>query len=138
MRKIAGKWLMLGIFVMVFGVLAGCGKSGDSAKVRDLEFTVVDQERLPEELKAIIEEKKTQPFKMTYSDDENLYIVVGYGPQETGGYSIQVKELYLTDNAIVFDTELLGPEKGETVAKETSYPVIVVQTELLENPVIFQ
>lgn len=138
MKKIAGKWLMLGIFVMVFGVLAGCGKSSDSAKVRDLEFTVVDQEWLPEELKAIIEEKKTQPFKMTYSDDENLYIVVGYGPQETGGYSIQVKELYLTDNAIVFDTELLGPEKGETVAKETSYPVIVVQTELLENPVIFQ
>ncbi len=138
MKKIARKWLMLGIFVMVFGVLAGCGKSSDSAKVRDLEFTVVDQEWLPEELKAIIEEKKTQPFKMTYSDDENLYIVVGYGPQETGGYSIQVKELYLTDNAIVFDTELLGPEKGETVAKETSYPVIVVQTELLENPVIFQ
>ena len=138
MKEMTRKWLVLGILAMVFGVLAGCGKSGDSAKVRDLEFTVMDQERIPEELKAIIEEKKIQPFKLTYSDDENLYIVVGYGPQETGGYSIQVKELYLTDNAIVFDTELLGPEKGETVAKETSYPVIVVQTELLENPVIFQ
>ena len=132
--KMFGMMMLLAMSVL----LAGCGKSSDSAKVRDLEFTVVDQERLPEELKAMIEEKKTQPFKMTYSDDENLYIVVGYGPQETGGYSIQVKELYLTDNAIVFDTELLGPEKGETAAKETSYPVIVVQTELLENPVIFQ
>lgn len=138
MKKMARKWWMLGILVVVFGVLTGCGKSGDSAKVRDLEFTVMDQERIPEELKAVIEEKKTQPFKLTYSDDENLYIVAGYGPQETGGYSIQVKELYLTDNSIVFDTELLGPEKGENVAKETSYPVIVIQTELLENPVIFQ
>lgn len=138
MKEMAGKWLVLGILAMVFGVLVGYGKSGDSAKVRDLEFTVMDQERIPEELKAIIEEKKIQPFKLTYSDDENLYIVVGYGPQETGGYSIQVKELYLTDNSIVFDTELLGPEKGENAAKETSYPVIVIQTELLENPVIFQ
>ena len=98
----------------------------------------MDQERIPEELKAIIEEKKVQPFKMTYSDEEKLYIVTGYGPQETGGYSIQVKELYLTENAIVFDTELSGPDKGETVTKETSYPVIVIQTELLETPVIFQ
>ena len=104
----------------------------------NLESTVMDQERIPEELKAIIEEKKVQPFKMTYSDEEKLYIVTGYGPQETGGYSIQVKELYLTENAIVFDTELSGPEKGETVTKETSYPVIVIQTELLETPVIFQ
>ena len=118
--------------------MVGCGKTRDTAKIRDLEFTVIDQERIPEELKAIIEEKKVQPFKMTYSDEEKLYIVTGYGPQETGGYSIQVKELYLTENAIVFDTELSGPEKGETVTKETSYPVIVIQTELLETPVIFQ
>ena len=70
---------------------------------------------------------------MTYSDEEKLYIVTGYGPQETGGYSIQVKELYLTENAIVFDTELSGPEKGETVTKETSVSRDCDQTELL-NP----
>ena len=127
-----------GFFLILPCVLVGCGKTRDTAKIRDLEFTVIDQERIPEELKAIIEEKKVQPFKMTYSDEEKLYIVTGYGPQETGGYSIQVKELYLTENAIVFDTELSGPEKGETVTKETSYPVIVIQTELLETPVIFQ
>ena len=101
-----------GFFLILSCVLVGCGKTRDTAKIRDLEFTVMDQERIPEELKAIIEEKKVQPFKMTYSDEEKLYIVTGYGPQETGGYSIQVKELYLTENAIVFDTELSGPEKG--------------------------
>ena len=138
MKKIAMKWWKMGFFLILSCVLVGCGKTRDTAKIRDLEVTVIDQERIPEELKAIIEEKKVQPFKMTYSDEEKLYIVTGYGPQETGGYSIQVKELYLTENAIVFDTELSGPEKGETVTKETSYPVIVIQTELLETPVIFQ
>ena len=74
----------------------------------------------------------------TFSDAQNLYIVIGYGPQETGGCSIAVHELYLTDNAIVVDTELLGPEIGENPPAETSWPVVIIRTELLEQPVIFQ
>ena len=81
--------------------------------MRDLEFSVVGDGDVPAELKQIISEKTLQPFKLTFSDEQNLYIVVGYGPQSTGGYSIAVKELYLTENSIVIDTELLGPEKGE-------------------------
>lgn len=110
----------------------------EDGKVRDLEFTVIGEGDAPQELKDILAEKRTQPFKLTYSDDQNLYIVVGYGPQVTGGYSITVEELYLTENSIVIDTELLGPAKGETVAPETSYPFVIVKTEYLEDPVIFQ
>lgn len=124
--------------LLVVCCLAGCGfDEDDNAKVRDLEFTVVSEADVPQELQTIIAEKRSQPFKMTYSDEQNLYIIVGYGPQATGGYSIQVEELYLTENAIFLDTELIGPAKGETVAPETSYPVIIIRTELLENPVIF-
>lgn len=119
--------------------LGGCKVSKDDGKkVRDLEFTVVGDIDVPAELKKIITEKSGQPFKLTFNDDQNLYIVVGYGPQSTGGYSITVNALYLTENSIVIDTELLGPEKGENPAPETSYPCIVVKTENLENPVIFQ
>ena len=64
--------------------------------------------------------------------------MVGYGPQSTGGYSIAVKELYLTSNSIVIDTELLGPEKGENPAPETSYPYVVVKTEFSQKPVVFE
>lgn len=127
------------VWVIAARMLSGCSAGKDAEeKVRDLEITVVGETELPEELKTIIAEKKTQPFKLTYSDDKNLYIVVGYGPQETGGYSISVNELYLTENSIVIDTELIGPEKGETPAPETSYPYVVVKTEYLENPVVFQ
>ncbi len=110
----------------------------EEEKVRDLDYTVVGEADAPQELREILAGKKVQPFKLTYSDDQNLYIVVGYGPQNTGGYSIAVKDLYLTENSIVIDTELLGPEKGEAAAQEMSYPVIIVMTEYLENPVIFQ
>ncbi len=109
----------------------------DDGKVRDLEFTVIGEGDAPQELQELVTQKKTQPFKLTYSDDQNLYIVVGYGPQSTGGYSITVEELYLTENSIFIDTELKGPAKGETVAQETSYPLVIVKTEFLEDPVVF-
>ena len=49
-----------------------------------------------------------------------------------------MNELYLTENSIVIDTELKGPEKGEDAGVEKSYPYLVVQTDYLENPVLFQ
>lgn len=131
--------LFLAGMILALLFASGCKISKDDGqKVRDLEFTVVGEVDIPAELKQIMAEKISQPFKLTFSDEQNLYIVVGYGPQSTGGYSITVKELYLTENSIVIDTELLGPEKGENPAPETSYPCIVVKTENLENPVIFQ
>ena len=63
---------------------------------------------------------------------------VGYEAQPTGGYSISVKELYLTENSIILQTELMGPEKGEDPGTEQSFPYIVLRTELLEEPVVFQ
>ena len=141
-RRLDGKmiWVVfLLLWVLMVRVLTGCSVEKENQdKVRDLESTIVGEADLPEELKNLIEEKKTAPFKLTYSNDQGLYILVGYGEQATGGYSISVNELYLTENSIVIDTELKGPEKGETVGVEKSYPYIVVQTEYLENPVIFQ
>ena len=137
-RKMA---LMVGLllWVLVVRLLVGCSVEKEHQdKVKDLDFTVVTEEEMPEELKQIIDEKKPAAFKMTYSDDKGLYIVVGYGEQKTGGYSIGVQELYLTDNSIVFDTELTGPGKDEAKGVEKSYPFIVVMTEYLEEPVVFQ
>lgn len=127
------------LLAMTAGLLAGCSASKDNGgKVRDLEFTVAGDMEVPDELKNLIAEKQQQPFKLTYSDDQNLYIAVGYGVQPTGGYSICVNELYLTDNSIVIDTELKGPEKGENAGVDQSFPYIVIKTEYLENPVVFQ
>ena len=98
-----------------------------------LEFMSVSQE-----LAQIIEEKKNDSFRLTYTSGNDLYIAAGYGKQETGGYSITVPELYLTDNSIIVKTELKGPERSEPTGEEPSYPYIVLRTELLEEPVVFQ
>ncbi len=119
--------------------LTGCtGEGTVKEKIRDLEFTVVKEEEIPEELKVQIEQKKESRFKLTYKTDEYLYIASGYGAQETGGYSISIKELYLTENAIYLKTELSGPQKGENVSKGMSYPYIAVKLERRDEPVVFE
>lgn len=132
------RWLAATVVFMLAVACMGCFSKENKDKVKDLEFTVVEDAQVPEELKELIEQKKEKDFKLTYSNEDSLYIVVGYGQQPTGGYSIQVRELYLTDNAIVLDTELIGPEKGEDAGTEPSFPYIVIKTELLEEQVVFQ
>ena len=138
--KMKGKmYLVLLTLIVATLWLAGCSASKDNGdKVRDLDFTVAGDMDVPDELKKLIAEKQQQPFKLTYSDEQNLYIAVGYGVQPTGGYSISVNDLYLTDNSIVINTELKGPEKWENAGTEQSFPFIVIKTEYLENPVVFQ
>lgn len=124
---------------MLIFVLTGCTMlSEERIKLRDLDFTVLSEEKVPEELMTIIEEKKGEPFKLTYSDNEFLYISIGYGEQATGGYSIAVNELYLTDNAIYVNTSLLGPEGSVQGQNAPSYPYIVIKTEYLDQTVIFE
>ncbi len=77
-------WIMGVIFSLAAG-LAGCSVSKENRdKVRDLEFQTAPSEELPQELSKLISEKVSQPFKLTYTDDKNLYIAVGYGAQPTG------------------------------------------------------
>lgn len=128
---------VMAILMAVF--FNGCTMlSEERIKLRDLDFTVLSEEKIPEELKTIIEEKKAEPFKLTYSDNEYLYISIGYGEQSTGGYSIAVNELYLTDTAVYVNTNLLGPEASEKLNSTASYPYIVIKTEFLDKTVIFE
>ena len=134
--------LRLGIaFLFLVLSLNGCAREvKEPEKLKDLEFTALAEENLPEELRTIINEKKEQEFKVTYQDNGFLYICIGYGKQVSGGYSISVNSLYLTTNAIYVDTTLLGPSPGSLDEKKNSpsYPYIVLKTENVEQPVVFE
>ncbi len=119
--------------------LFGCGvKEEPAEKVRDLDFTVVATENIPEELLSVLEEKKAESFYQAYSDGDFMYLCVGYGQQETGGYSITVDELYLTEESVCMGTTLVGPEAAEKIAETPSYPYVVVCTEYIDKPVLFE
>ena len=121
-------WLLL---------LTGCSRV-EGERVRDLDGVIVSEEALPAELKEIIDGKKEQAFQLTYSDEDYLYICIGYGKQETGGYSIALNDLYLTETEVRVDTTLLGPELADQKKKTATYPYLVIRTELVKQPVVFQ
>lgn len=128
------------ILITLAGLLGGiCLMSGcvmkeeGEEKLRDLEFTVVAEEEQPDALKEVIAQKKTNPFQISYVLGEDLYIAVGYGEQKSCGYSISVNELYETENTIVMDTTLAGPQVQEQAADTLSYPYVVVKTENIDG-----
>lgn len=124
---------------MAVFLLCSCSitkENGD--KVQDLDFTVVSEAEIPPELLSMIEEKKTEAMKHTWTNGDYLYVIIGYGEQKTSGYSIAVDEFYLGKNAIYVDTSLIGPSKEENVNETLTYPYIVIKTQKREEPVVFR
>lgn len=137
MKKIRRFNYLLALSLLVIAFLTGCGIGEKEEERTNVEFTVVDEERLPEELKKIVEEKKAEAFKLTYADGGYLYLCVGYGKQETGGCSITVDDLYATENAVYVDTNLIGPKEAEGKGNNPSYPYIVVKIPFVDKTVVF-
>lgn len=126
------------IICILIGHLTGCiSYPQKMEKVRDLEFTVVNKEKIPDELKEAILENEKEPFHLTYADQGYLYIARGYGAQQKTGYSITVTGLYETGNAVYIHTNLMGPEKGEKTQDVVTYPYVVVKLEYNEKRVVF-
>lgn len=138
MKRLRYTMMLLMIVAAGLGLSACKTEDTDIKKIKDLEFTVVEDADLPGELKEIIDEKKENPFKLSYSNKDYLYIVVGYGKQNSGGYSISVEDLYLTSNAIYIDTNLIGPSQDDLVAQGVTYPYIVVKMEFMDKNIVFE
>ena len=128
------KWIWTMLCIVFLSTLTGCSAEQlKTEKLRDIEFTVLDKNDIPEELQGMIDEKENQPLKLTYADNGQLYIAVGYGEQPTSGYSIEVTELYETKNAIYIHTNLLGPTNEEKVLERKTHPYIVVKLEFIDK-----
>lgn len=140
MKKI---WSVITVGVcslIVFFTMSGCQFRivPEEQEKEEVSFVIVSEECLPNEVVQLIEKKKKEEIKLTYVDGENRYLIIGYGEQKTGGYSIYIKEFYATRNALYVDTCLMGPQTGEQKKACPSYPVIVLQISELGLPVVFK
>lgn len=130
-------WILTAVYMGV--CLFGCGvEKTDESKVEDIDYCIVEENDIPKELMAKIQEKKAADLKMVFENDDFVYIVRGYGEQETGGYSIQVTDVYLTKNAVVFRSNLVGPSKDQVKNVVPSYPYVVLKIQNMEKNVIFE
>jgi len=120
-------------------VIAGCGiRNMNAQEEKELEYTVVKEEDIPEEVLSVVQERKGEAFQATYQSGEFLYILRGYGLQNSGGYSIQVKKVVASEEAIHVGTELVGPSKKDEQQQNVSYPYIVIKVEYQDLAVVFE
>ena len=142
MGKIAGNFrniILFGIAAFLGFCISGCSVTDlGGTKKQELDFTVLEKEDIPEELKTEIEEKKDEPMKLTYTDQGQMYLVRGYGKKDTSGYSIEVKEIYETENAVHIRTELKGPGEKEQVIEKHTWPYLVVKLDYQDRHVVFE
>ena len=137
-------WLLsmviLSILILMGMQIQGCGFKivPEDDKRREVEFVIVSEECVSKEMQTLIDNRKEEEMKLTYVDGENRYIIIGYGKQNTSGYSIYIKDLYATENALYVDTCLLGPKKESKRQEVASYPVIVLQISEMGLPVVFK
>lgn len=132
------KYIVL-ILVLTLISMTACKKQETPTVAKqDIDFTVCKEKNCPKELLEIVEQKKKSPFKMTYSTKEYMYILVGYGEQSLSGYSINVTDLYLDNDSIYIDTNLVGPSPSEKTLAEVTYPYIIVKIMRYEKTVIFK
>lgn len=125
--------------ILFLFLVAGCSVTDlGGEKKQELDFTVLEKEDIPEELQETIEEKKDEPMKLTYTDQGQMVLVRGYGKKESSGYSIEVKELYATENAVHIRTELKGPGEKEQVIEKSTWPYIAVKLDYHNRHVVFE
>lgn len=133
------KELLIVIMMFLVSLLCACSVvAKHREKVREIDYTVVAREELPELLQSQIDAQKESDMQMSYNDGEFMYIVRGYGKQEKAGYSISVEDLYMSEDCIVFDTLLLGPKGEDDGEKKETMPYVVVKLEALDLPVVYE
>lgn len=130
--------IVIAIIIFLTGA-GGCSLERKEQNVEKtaIDYTVVEDADVPEEFMEVIQGKKSEPFKITFSDKENLFIAIGYGEQPTGGYSITVEEIYQTGDTVEIKTQFAGPVKNEQVAGTITYPYIVIKVEDTDKTVKF-
>lgn len=128
------------LFLAIIFENTACQKrAGEDTVKKRVGFVICEEEKLPDELKELIEEKKGMPFQLTFQNTANLYIVVGYGEQPGGEYVAAVRELYETEKGLYADTTLISLSyvKDQKAGEPSTYPYVVLKCEKIEKPVFF-
>lgn len=129
-------WKTFIFCLIVLAALCGCSaEKNTQPERRQVEFAVLAAEEIPKELQEVLEKQKARAMRMTYQDQENLYLIRGYGEQETGGYRILVTECSEDDENLYFSTQLQGPENAGEAEKSPSYPYLVAKIEFREKQI---
>ena len=62
---------MMTVIILTCIMLCGCSKENPPDKIADADFTVITGSDIPEELQSLINERKKNPFSLTFSNNNS-------------------------------------------------------------------
>lgn len=125
------------LFVMVITVilLAGCGRQ--AAPPTPPPPDAGQNQPLPAEIEAWIEDSKTMFLAQSRKVDNTLYLLVTYGEKPTGGFTVEIGEVVVAADKISVPVVFRRPAPGEMVTQALTYPYDLETMEALDLPVEF-
>jgi hypothetical protein len=97
--------------------------------------------RSEQELKAAIGNQADALLKALKVDridwKTQMLILVSSGTRRTGGYSVEITQLDVRDNALTVHWKLNAPKPGQPVTQALTHPAQVLLVERFEGPVRF-
>ncbi len=122
-------------FILILIMSGGCVEKRKAQERKKLDITVCTREQIPKEILILMKKKKKKPVQFIYSLQEYMYIIIGYGKQKGGGYSIRLDECSQDATSIYVHTTLLGSKEEKN--QWSSYPYIVIKCMKSDKNVIF-
>jgi hypothetical protein len=101
----------------------------------DPDFTRVDYDALPMEVKEWVNNSRTMHIAHTKIFEGRRYILASYGEKPTGGYGIHIEDVEIGSDAIVVTIGHSDPAEGQNVTEALTYPRDIVYTENLSLPI---
>lgn len=95
-------------------------------------------DELPKTIENWIEYSKTTWLAQEKSYEGNLYILVTYGEQRTGGYVVDIKEVVEHEDEIIVTVQFQDPAEDEGVIFALTYPYDLYVIEDTDKPVKYQ
>jgi hypothetical protein len=143
--------LALMLFLPGCGLLGGDpGENGDSTDPADPAPSMIRQENLSGEgyfyrltdLSAPVREWVDNAANHLFLGqsrviDGYLYILVTYGPQPTGGFTVEITEVQVGEQAVNVEVDYTKPDPDDPVTQAYTYPYDLVLIPAVDLPVAF-
>lgn len=119
--------LILGVFLLAIGCAADNGVHEEND----------EEESLPSEIEAWVEYSRDLFLAQDREHDGTLYLLVTYGSQPSGGYSVEITNINEGDDKVTVTVNFTRPAEGDQVTDAVTRPYDLKELETGGLPVEF-
>lgn len=132
MSQISNRWLMLGMIMLILVLIPVIYSMSTQ---QNLQNEVIKIDRAPAAIYEVYELQKHELGFSVNSYDNSSYILITMGKTPSGGYSIDIQDVYKSDGSIVIQTRFKEPKPNEMVITAITFPAIVVKVPKTNNSI---